>query len=56
VAALNGSDAMVVNGALSGMIGKPRLSLKDDGDDAILDLPEIDISVPLHEVYANSGL
>jgi Uma2 family endonuclease len=26
------------------------------GDDAILDLPEIDISVPLHEVYANSGL
>jgi Uma2 family endonuclease len=25
------------------------------GDDAILDLPEIDISVPLREVYANSG-
>ena len=26
------------------------------GDDAILDLPEIEISVPLHEVYANFGL
>jgi hypothetical protein len=26
------------------------------GDGAIPDLPEIDISVPLHEVYANSGL
>jgi Uma2 family endonuclease len=26
------------------------------GDDASLDLPEIGISVPLHEVYANSGL
>jgi hypothetical protein len=26
------------------------------GDDAILDLPEIDISVPLQEVYADCGL
>jgi len=26
------------------------------GDDAILYLPEIDIVVPLHEVYANAGL
>jgi hypothetical protein len=26
------------------------------GDDAVLDLPEIDIAIPLHEVYANSGL
>jgi len=26
------------------------------GDEAVLDLPEIDISVPLHEVYANTGL
>jgi Uma2 family endonuclease len=26
------------------------------GDNAILDLPEIEISLPLHEVYANSGL
>jgi Uma2 family endonuclease len=26
------------------------------GDDARLDLPEIGIAVPLHEVYANSGL
>ena len=26
------------------------------GDDAILDLPEIGIAVPLHEVYANVGL
>jgi len=26
------------------------------GDDASLDLPEIGIAVPLHEVYANSGL
>jgi Uma2 family endonuclease len=26
------------------------------GDGAILDLPEIGIAVPLHEVYANSGL
>jgi Uma2 family endonuclease len=26
------------------------------GDDASLDLPEIGIAVPLHEVYANAGL
>jgi Uma2 family endonuclease len=26
------------------------------GNDAILDLPEIGIAVPLHEVYANAGL
>ncbi len=26
------------------------------GDDAGLDLPEIGIAVPLHEVYANAGL
>jgi Uma2 family endonuclease len=26
------------------------------GDDAVLDIPEIGISVPLHEVYANAGL
>ena len=26
------------------------------GSNAILDLPEIDVSVPLHEVYANAGL
>ena len=26
------------------------------GDDAILDLPEIDISIPLREAYANVGL
>ena len=26
------------------------------GNDATLDLPEIDIRVPLHEVYANAGL
>ena len=26
------------------------------GDDARLDLPEIGIAVPLHEVYANAGL
>ena len=26
------------------------------GDDAVLDLPEIGIGVPLHEVYANAGL
>jgi hypothetical protein len=26
------------------------------GDDAILDLPEIDIAIPLREAYANSGL
>ena len=26
------------------------------GDDAILDLPEIGISIPLHELYANTGL
>lgn len=26
------------------------------GDDAVLELPEIGISVPLHEVYANAGL
>jgi Uma2 family endonuclease len=26
------------------------------GDDAVLDLPEIGIAVPLREVYANSGL
>ena len=26
------------------------------GDDAVLDLPEIEISMPLQEVYANAGL
>jgi Uma2 family endonuclease len=26
------------------------------GDDAVLDLPEVNVIVPLHEVYANAGL
>lgn len=36
--------------------GRGWLSEIVSGDDAVLELPEIDISVPLQDVYANAGL
>ena len=36
--------------------GEDWLSEVVSGDDAVLDLPEIGIGVPFHEVYANVGL
>lgn len=36
--------------------GEDWLSEIVSGGDAVLDLPEIGISVPLHEIYANAGL
>lgn len=36
--------------------GRGWLSEIVSGDDAVLELPEIDISLPLQDVYANAGL